>query len=235
MSTLPSHSEDLAPFLTPGEFVDCGHPDVIAFARDAAASAPSDREKAIRLFNAVRDGIRYDPYSFEANTEIFKASTTLRRGVGYCIPKAVLLAASARVLGIPARLAFADVRNHLTTPRLRERMGTDIFYYHGFSELYLGERWIRATPTFNLSLCEKFGVKPLDFDGEHDALFHPFDKEGRRHMEYLRYHGSFADLPLPMLVEGFLRNYPNFAERLQETGKQEGDFEKEAATTSDLA
>ena len=52
-----------------------------------------------------------------------------------------VLAAAARVLGVPARLGFADVRNHLTSPRLREMMNTDVFAYHGYTELLIDGRW----------------------------------------------------------------------------------------------
>lgn len=185
----------LEPYLTPGQFVDSDDPDIIAFAEDRTKGALTDVEKAVRLYDAVRDEVLYDPYMPWAEDEAYKASTCLRKRRGFCVPKAALLAACARAVGIPSRITFADVRNHLCTPRLRELMGTDVFTYHGITELYLDRRWLKVTPTFNLSLCERFGVFPLEFDGVSDALFHPYDKTGRRHMEYLRYHESYADVP----------------------------------------
>jgi transglutaminase-like putative cysteine protease len=137
-----------------------------------------------------------------------RASAVLARGYGFCIAKAVLLAASARHQGIPARLGFADVRNHLTTERLRRSMGTDVFVYHGYAELLIDGAWVKATPAFNLSLCERFGVPTLDFDGVHDAVFQPFDGEGQRYMEYLRDHGRHSDLPLDELRDAFETAYP---------------------------
>jgi transglutaminase-like putative cysteine protease len=196
-------------YLRPTFFIESEHSDVVAFARDHAAGAATPRERAVRLFNAVRDGIRYDPYTATMEPEVFKASVTLRRGSTFCVPKAILLAAAARAEGIPSRLRFADVRNHLSTERLRRAMRTDVFAFHGLTELWLDGRWVKATPTFNLSLCERFGVRPLEFDGEHDATLHPFDRDGRRHMEYLRDRGSYADLPLDEMLRGLREVYPH--------------------------
>ncbi|MGH7821268.1 MAG: hypothetical protein ACREQ9_16005, partial [Candidatus Binatia bacterium] len=124
------------------------------------------------------------------------------------------LAAAARAVGVPSRLGFADVRNHLTTPKLREMMGSDLFVFHGYTELYLEGRWVKATPAFNLALCQRFGVLPLEFDGRTDSIFHAFDAENRRHMEYLRDHGSFAEFPFERMAASFLEAYPVLFERL---------------------
>jgi transglutaminase-like putative cysteine protease len=124
------------------------------------------------------------------------------------VPKAALLAACARADGIPARVGFADVKNHLTTPALRERMGSDLFVYHGFTELLLDGKWVKATPAFNIELCRRFKVKPLEFDGREDSIFHPFDEEDRRHMEYLRDRGSHADVPVAEIMQAFREAYP---------------------------
>ena len=144
---------------------------------------------------------------------------------------AIVLAAALRAEGIACRLHFADVRNHLTTARLKELMQTDTFYYHGYNDIFLDNRWIKVTPAFNLSLCEKFRVKPLEWDGTHDAVFQPFDLEGRRHMEYITDHGSFADVPFDAIINTFATCYGNkselYAEHLRRTGDfaQEGDEE----------
>ena len=108
----------------------------------------------------------------------------------------MLLTAAARRCGIPARLGFADVRNHLTSEKLSAQMGTDLFAWHGYSELLIGDRWFKLSTAFNIELCDRFGVKTLDFDGTDDALMHPFDMAGNRHMEYVNQRGSFDDLPL---------------------------------------
>jgi len=220
-------------FLKPTEFVESDSPEIQAFAGKVVAGAATHREKAVKLYYAVRDGIFYDPYRIDIARESFKASTTLRRGYGYCVAKAILLAACLRGEGIPGKLHFADVRNHLTTERLKKAMQTDTFFYHGYNDIFLDGRWIKVTPTFNLSLCEKFKVKPLDWDGASDAVFHPFDLAGRRHMEYITDHGSFADLPYDAIIDCFLTRYGSQAkDYLSEAGKA-GNFEEEGRLESE--
>lgn len=190
---------------TPAEFVDSGHPRVVEFARSAARGAGSATERAALLFTAVRDGIRYDPYSIQADRDAYLASSVAGMTASWCVPKAVLLTAAARAQGIPARLRFADVRNHLSSPKLLRQMGTDLFVYHGYTELHLNGRWWKASPTFNRELCARFGVPPLEFDGTADALLHAHDGAGRRHMEYVRDHGWYRDLPFEDIMAA-LRN-----------------------------
>jgi transglutaminase-like putative cysteine protease len=215
---------DLAAYLRPTVCVESEAPAVRAFVARITAGATTPRERAVRLFYAVRDEIRYDPYGVVLTEDGLRATTVLERGAGFCIAKAIVLAAGARAVGIPARLGFADVRNHLTTERLRAQMGTDIFAFHGFTELHLDGRWVKATPTFNRSLCDRFGVKALEFDGASDSLLHPFDAAGQRHMEYVRDRGSSVDVPLEEVRAVFLEHYGGTA--AAETF--DGDFEREA-------
>lgn len=211
-------------YLASTYFIDAGDPRVRAFAV-AKAGQGSDKERAIRLYYAVRDEIRYDPYSLNMRRDTLTASFILKEGRGYCVTKAVLLAAAARAVGIPARLGFGDVRNHLSTERLRQSMGTDLFYYHGYTELLIDGRWVKATPAFNIELCEKFGVLPLEFDGETDSVFHPYTADNRRHMEYVTDRGFRADLPYEELAEAMFRLYPGMTGETTAIG---GDFHAEA-------
>jgi len=158
-----------------------------------------------------------------------KASSVLTKQSGYCVAKAVLLAAVGRHQGIPCRLGFADVTNHLSTARLREMMGTDLFVYHGYTEMYLQGKWVKATPAFNLALCTRFGVVPLEFDGIHDSVFHPYDVSGQKHMEYVKDHGHFADLPFARIFEAYGKTYPRFFDNF---GGHVGDFAEDAAKES---
>ena len=174
------------------------------------AEAATDRERISRLFTAVRDEIRYDPYQLSHEPQAYVASNVIAAGAAFCIPKAVVLTAAARSLGIPARLGFSDVKNHLQSPKLAERMGTDVFVFHGYSELYVHGAWRKATPAFNAELCERFGVPPLTFDGSADALLHPFAPDGSAYMEYIRDRGVYADLPLGLILEVFATAYPGF-------------------------
>lgn len=193
--------------LAPAHYVDSDHPAVVAWAQEATAGATTDTERAVRLYHRVRDDIRYDPYAVATSADDFKASTVLRRDRNWCIPKAVLLCAGARAVGVPCRLGFADVRNHLASEKLLEQMGTDVFAFHGYVELHLDGRWVKATPAFNLEMCTRFGVKPLEFDGTEDSLYHEFDVEGRKHMEYVRHRGTFTDLPFDEIDRTFREIY----------------------------
>ena len=211
--------------LAPGEFVDSAHPAIRAFAEETTAGAVDALARGVKLYYAVRDGILYDPYWVGEAPAYYRASDCLQAKRGFCIPKAALLAAAARASGIPARVGYADVRNHLATKKLLDLVGTDLFVWHGYTELYLEGNWVKATPAFNLSLCERFGVRPLEFDGRHDSLFHEYDRAGRRHMEYVRERGSYPDVPYATIVADFQRAHPRWLE-VRARGEQ-GDFARE--------
>ena len=194
-------------YLQPGSFIDSAHPAVASFSGEHARGS-NERERVVSLYYAVRDGIRYNPFLDFSDPGVFRASSVLAAGQGFCVGKAALLAACARAAQIPARVGFADVKNHLTTPALRARMGSDLFIYHGYTELYLERNWVKATPAFNVELCRRFRVKPLEFDGREDSIFHPFDEDERRHMEYVRDRGSHADVPAAAIQRAFREAYP---------------------------
>ena len=215
--------------LQPTEFIDSDHPAIVDFVNESVAGIADAREQATRLYYRVRDEIRYEPYRISFEPAAMRASATLAREDGFCVAKSVLLAAVARAAGIPARLGFADVRNHLATGKLLDALGTDIFVWHGYTDLYLDGQWVKATPAFNLTLCEKFGVKPLEFDGTADSIFHPYDVAGNRHMEYIKDHGTFDELPLDRLVAEYRAFYPYWDAAL------EGSFEEDAAAESGAA
>ena len=202
--------DELEKYLAPGEFIDSGDPGVRAFAAARTAGAADDTARAVRLYYAVRDEILYDPYFAGEDPSYFRASDCLRVRRGFCIPKAALLAAVGRAAGIPSRVGFADVRNHLMTARLRALVGDAPIIWHGYTEFHLAGRWVKATPAFNLALCRRFGVVPLDFDGRTDSLFHAYDASGRLHMEYLRDRGSFDDVPYATLAHELRAAYPRW-------------------------
>ena len=206
-------------------FINSDHPDIIEYSEKNCDLNASDLEQAISLYYAVRDGIRYNPYTIEPNKASMRASTVLKRGDGWCVAKAVVLAACLRNQNIPARLGFADVKNHLNTKKLKELMGTDLFVYHGYTDVFLEGKWVKATPAFNLELCNNFNAKPLEFDGLQDSVFHPLDNAGNQHMEYVKDHGTFEDLPWDRIIAASIEHYPLYFERL---GHTKGDFSTEA-------
>jgi transglutaminase-like putative cysteine protease len=222
--------DDLNQFCAAGAFIDSDSPAVVAFARRSVTGANEPVGAVLRLYAAIRDGITYDPYVDFADRSNYRASGVLAAGRGFCIGKAALLAAAARSLGIPARVGYADVRNHLTSQRLRQLIGTDVFVWHSYSDIFLAGQWVKATPAFDRALCDRVGIKTLEFDGRSDSLFHPFDRAGRRHMEYLRDRGTFADVPFETIQAVFRDKYPSL---LSNHGIR-GDFQSEAiAATGD--
>ncbi|WP_354700897.1 hypothetical protein DSM112329_01190 [Paraconexibacter sp. AEG42_29] len=201
--SLPPTDADLA--ATPTfDFDDAA---VAAFARDAVAGATDEVDRARRIFVAVREAVRYSPYTSNYDRSEFVASTALASSENWCVPKAILLTASARAVGIPARLGFADVRNHLSSERLTAMMGTDLFVYHGYSALFVDGAWRKTSPAFNAALCERFGTPALDFDGRTDALMHAYDGAGRRHMEYVTDHGTYNEMPYDEMLAAWAEHY----------------------------
>ncbi|MFQ5447114.1 MAG: transglutaminase family protein [Saprospiraceae bacterium] len=194
-------------YLSPARFIDSDHPAIMAYARQHTTGATTDEQKAIRLFEAVRDGFYYDPYNIELTKEAFVASNILQRPRAYCIEKAIVLAAVLRAANLPARLFFGNVRNHIATEKFTEFLKTDIMVFHGSAEVFLHGKWIKLTPAFNKELCEKLNVDPLVFNGTDDAIFQQYDRANHKFMEYLQDYGSFDDLPYALLISEFKRHY----------------------------
>ena len=225
-------------YVMPSHYVESDSPEVQGFVSRALRGLSADadyRTKAIRLFEAVRDDIRYDPYCFALDEDSYRASRIAGAESAFCVPKAILLAACLRAVGIPAALGFADVRNHLNTPKLQDLMETDLFIYHGYVQLWLDGKSYKVTPAFNMELCERFGVKPLVFDGHHDALFHEYDEENHRHMEYVNDRGIYADAPIAEFLAAFRETYPKLEEfnRLRisrDAGGYDAGFAKEGVS-----
>lgn len=190
------------------DFLDAGAREVTEFVARWTRADDGPVSRAVDLYYAVRDRIRYEIYGADLSRAGLRASTVATTRSGMCVHKSVLYAAGLRSLGIPARLVFADVRNHLTSARLRDLMAGDVFHYHCFTTAFLDGRWVRATPVFNRALCRLFGIAELDFDGRADSVFHPFDGDGRRRMEFLREHGEFDDVPHERMLADLRAAHP---------------------------
>jgi len=195
-------------YLLPTPIIDSDHERVVGFAMEATQDgADGPMEKAVKLYYAVRDGIWYDPYYPFYLPAHYRASNVLKSGRGFCVCKASLLCAAGRACGIPSRVGFADVQNHLATKQLIEMMGSDLFVYHGYTEFYLEGKWVIATPAFNAELCRKHNVMPLDFNGREDSIFQPYNLAKRQFMEYVAYHGSYWDIPVDRIVAAWETAY----------------------------
>jgi transglutaminase-like putative cysteine protease len=183
-----------------------------------SSSEQTDKENAIQLYYAIRDGIWYVPDASELAPQQLTASCVLERGTGHCVEKAIVLAACARALGIKTRLEFFDVKNHIASQKLLNHLRSDVFAFHGLTQLFIDGKWVKATPAFNAKLCKKFNVAPLEFDGETDSQFQEFDADGGQFMEYLHHYGTFDDMPRELFVGVLIYHYRHLfpPERIQE-------------------
>ena len=77
--------------------------------------------------------------------------------------------------------------------------------------------------------CTRFGLLPLEFDGTADSIYHPFDRAGDRHMEYIHQRGSLDDMPLARIVADFEQFYPGWLRSLPQMGRADflGDVARE--------
>ena len=198
-------------YLRETEFFDSSTIEISKFVEKyAPAGNSTTRERVVKLYYAVRDQLFYDIYGADFSREGLTASQILRGGSGMCIHKSIVYTTVLRTIGVPARLWFADVKNHLCSENIRQYVGGDTFYYHCLVEMCLdGKNWIKSTPVFNDKLCTLYKLAPLEFDGTKDSLHHPYDLEGQKHMEFVNIHGDFDDLPYHWLVRGIQDKHPN--------------------------
>lgn len=202
----------MSDLVRPTEFLDHEAPAVGDFVRRALPDpAVSDVERAVALYYAVRDRVLYEVYGTDLSREGLRASAVAGQGSGFCVHKSILYAAAVRAVGIPSRIVVAEVRNHLASERLRELVGGEVFL-HCLTSVRLDGRWVHATPVFNKTLCRLYRIAPLEFDGRSDSLHHPFDEEGRRHMEFVRMHGEFDDFPYERVVGSIRMLHPRLFE-----------------------
>ena len=113
-------------YLKATPFIQFDHPEIQTKAKEIVSKGDSDVVKATELLNWVNQNIQKRPVLSVPN-----ALETLRNRVGDCNEHAVLLAALARALGIPAEIEAGLVYQN------------GRFYYHAWNVLHLG-RWITA-------------------------------------------------------------------------------------------
>lgn len=196
-----------APYLRPTYFLDSDNPDVVEYAHKHTRPGATPEENAVRLYYAVRDDFTYNPYKLDLRPSGLQASDILARDYGHCVSKALLLAAAARVVGIPTRLAFFNVKNHIATEKIESFLKTNVLVFHGCTELWLSGRWLKATPAFNEALCRKLNVATLEFNGKEDSVFQQFDESGNVFMDYVYDYGSFHDLPYDLMMSELQKHY----------------------------
>ena len=200
-------------YLKSSYFFDFEHESIRELIREFQDNSISDQEKAIGIYMKVRDGWRYDPYHISLVKDTFRASEIAQKSKGNCVEKSILLIACLRGLKIPARLHLGKVKNHIAVDRLTEKFGSNELTPHGMVNVRLNGKWLKISPAFNRSLCEKFKVEPLDFDGEKSSFLQQFNSEGTLFMEYLDDYGHFEDVPLKFMIKNITAHYPHIFEK----------------------
>ena len=205
-------------YLQETKYLDYSSENVQSMIKKLKLDKLDQKKQTIKLFYFVRDSIRYSVHMNFVDPEIYKSSHVLQEKISFCIPKAITLASMARAISIPSRIHLVDLKNHRLTKKLIEAWGgTNIMASHSFTELYLDNKWIKATPAIDSETCKKHNFIPVEFDGENDALLHPKDTKGRLHAEYVKDHGTFADLPLEYIYKTFADTYGSLTkQRIQE-------------------
>lgn len=201
--------ENMEIYLQPTKFFDFNKSKVKQKALEITEGCETDKEKAKTLFYWVRDNIKYNMTLFIPKIiNNFKASKVLHKRQGFCVSKSILLSSLARAVGIPARIHLVDLINHLISQKVIDFMKDKTMYYHGFSELFIDGKWVKLTPSFDKETAIRGGFLPhVEFDGENDAVFPPYDINGNRFGEYVGDHGVHADLPLDEIDRVFEEKY----------------------------
>ncbi len=219
--------EDLEIYLQPTKFFDFNKTKVQQKALEITDGYETDKEKAKALFYWVRDTVKYNMQLFvPIIVNNFKASKVMHKRQGFCVSKSILLSTLARAVGIPARIHLVDLINHLVSQKVIDFMGTNVMFYHGFSEFYLNDKWIKLTPSFDQETAKRGKFLPMvEFDGENDAVFPPYDINGNKFGEYVGDRGVHADLPLDEIDKVFQEKYEmyrmflNGSVKLDDNGK----------------
>jgi transglutaminase-like putative cysteine protease len=189
------------------EIIDCDTESIVEKAQSLTEGLQTDREKAVALFYFVRDEIKHNPYATGMEYNRYKASLTLELGEGFCSHKSILLAALARVVGIPARIGFVAIHDHLISDTFKEMIGgINILPLHGYAEFFIEGKWVHASPSYDVAICQKNRYVTVEFDGMNNAKDSPYDRDGKKHIEHIKDHGTFDDLPWEWMWE-YLRQH----------------------------
>jgi transglutaminase-like putative cysteine protease len=204
-------------YLRPTPAIDCDNESIKRKAEELTEGKDNAAEKAKSLFYFVRDEIKYNLLVPSDKPECYRASRILETREGFCVQKAVLMAALARAVYIPARLHLAAIRNHLASDKLRGLMGGNVFPTHGYNELYIEDKWVKVAPTFDLKMCQQNRFIPVEFDGRHDAILPSHNLDGKPHIEYVEDRGIYDDLLFDTIINLRIRDLgADFHERLNQ-------------------
>lgn len=164
--------------------------------------------RATAFYNFVRDGFLYDPYHLDLRAEQLKASQIITKSRAWCVEKAIVFAAGLRALGIPSRLGYAIVENHIGLEKMERVLRTSKIVFHGYVDVFLNNKWTKATPAFDQRVCVLNGVEPLIWNATEDSLFQEFI-HGKKYMQYHHDYGVFEDVPHALMHDEMRKHYPH--------------------------
>lgn len=130
--TLPYDGTEWREELQPTIFLQSDHPQVRAAARAAVGDEQNPLGAAQRLRHWVHDSLDPRPAATLPN-----ALQVLETRAGDCNEHAVLYAALARAIGLPARVVAGLVYQNGS------------FLYHAWNEVWLGDRWVTVDAIFD--------------------------------------------------------------------------------------
>ena len=189
------------------KFLDFNNPEMNAFIKEFTP-LKSDKEKAIAVYEKVRDHFLYDPFHLDLRPNVLKASVILSKNRAWCVEKAIVMAAALRSLNIPSKLGYGIVVNHIGVDKLLKYLKRPEIVFHGYVSVYLDGQWVKATPAFDPLVCRLSKVEILSWDGEKDAMFQEF-QNGEKFMEYKHFYGEFEDVPVDLMNREMEKYYPH--------------------------
>lgn len=192
------------------DFFNYVHSDFQAYLSPVMHLPSEDRAEA--LFKKVREDFRYDPYHLDLRPDALRASNILHKKKAWCVEKAIILTAGFRALGLPAKIGFGIVINHIGVEKLTHYLRRPEIVFHGYVAVYYKGKWQKVTPAFDTLVCRASRVAPMDWDGNNDVMFQEFDRKGGRFMEYIHYYGEFDDVPVELMNAEMRKYYPHLFE-----------------------
>jgi transglutaminase-like putative cysteine protease len=166
----------MSQYLGPTKLCDCDHVLLKKKANEIADGAVDPAQAALRVFRFVRDQIL-----FGMDYPDVKASHTLKKGLGFCIPKTNLQMALLRAVGIPSRCHYVHLPKELIKPISPGFMydRTPAVNVHPWCECYLSGQWIACEALndeglyrgwLKVGLFTREEVPTVDWDGKTDLI-----------------------------------------------------------------
>jgi transglutaminase-like putative cysteine protease len=118
--------------------IDSTATSIVETTSRVVAGAQSDRERAVRIHDFVRDEIKF---GWSTGFYDQRASEVLAAKIGYCNTKSTLFVAMLRAAGVEARQHFVDIDAVIILDFLNP--GTR-YVDHSYTEVRIDGRWLKV-------------------------------------------------------------------------------------------